>query len=78
MATATYTIIKHRRNGKTEATGTLAELTKNFGYTLQAGHDYNNKINLEPTTIKGLVSALNKSVEVLQIGSYNPDYYEIG
>lgn len=78
MATATHTIIKHRRNVKTEATGTLNELVERFGYTLKSGHSYNNKINTQPKTIKGLVSALNKSVDVLQIGSYNPDYYEIG
>lgn len=79
MATAkTFTIIKHRRGGKkSTATGTVAELTKNFGYTLQCGNSYNPKISLEPKTAKALVNALNKSVDEIQKGSYDPDYYEL-
>lgn len=72
-----YTIIKHRRNGQTETTGTLAELTKNYGYTLASGHSYNSRINLEPRTAKGLVGTLNKCVSVLQKNSFNPDHYEL-
>ena len=75
---ATHTIIKHRRNTVREVSGTVEELLENFRYVLEAGHGYNSKINTQPTTIKSLVSALNKSVDVLQVGSYNPDYYEIG
>lgn len=80
MATEkTFTIIKHRRGGKKSATeGTVAELTEHFGYTLQCGHSYNSKISLSPKTAKSLVSALNKSVDQIQKGSYDPDYYELG
>lgn len=75
---ATYTIIKHRRDTVREVSGTVEELIENFRYTLEAGNSYNSKISTQPKTIKSLVSALNKSVDVLQVGSYNPDYYEIG
>lgn len=73
----TYTIIKHRRNGQTETIGTLAELTKNYGYTLESGNSYNSKISLAPRTAKNLVNNLNKCVSVLQANSFNPDYYEL-
>lgn len=74
---ATFTIIKTRRGNKTEQTGTLAELTKYFGYTLQCGNSYNSKISLAPRTAKGLISALNKSVDETQRGSWDPDCYEL-
>jgi len=77
MAAQTYTIIKHRRNGVSEATGTLTELTANFGYTLEAGRSYDSKVSLTPRTAKGLVNALNRAVDSLQRGSYNPDYYQL-
>lgn len=72
-----YTIIKHRRNGVSEMTGTLAELTAGYKYTLESANSYNSKISLNPRTIKGLVSALNKAVSVLQAGSFNPNFYEL-
>lgn len=78
MATEkTFTIIKTRRGRKTEQTGTLSELTSYFGNTLSDGHSYNPKINLAPKTAKALVSALNKSVDELQRGSFDPNYYEL-
>lgn len=76
-APATYTIIKTRRGRQSEATGTVAELTKHFEYTLQCGNSYNPKINLEPKTAKSLVSALNKSVSEIQRGSFDPDDYQL-
>lgn len=75
----TYTIIKNRRGGRTStATGTLAELTEYFGYTLKSGNSYNPKINMNPTTIKGLISALNKSLNETQRNSFDPESYEQG
>lgn len=78
MSDKTYTVIKYRRGRKNEVTDTLANLRKYFGYTLEAGASYNPKINTEPRTVKGLVSALNKSVDELQCGSFDPDFYEVG
>lgn len=73
----TYTIEKTRRGNKTETTGTVEELVKHFGYTLECGHSYNSKISRNPKTAKSLVSNLNKSVDELQRGSYDPNYYEL-
>lgn len=78
MSDKTYTIIKYRRGRKNEVTDTLVNLRKYFGYTLEAGASYNQKINTEPKTVKGLVSALNKAVDELQRGSFDPDFYEVG
>lgn len=77
QAAATFSITKTRRGRETTKTGTLAELTEYFGYTLQSGNSYNSRISLAPRTAKSLVSALNKSVSELQRGSYDPDYYEL-
>lgn len=73
----TFTIIKTRRGNKTETTGTLAELTKYFGYTLECGKSYNPRIPLAPRTAKSLVSALNLSMDETQKGSYNPTYFDL-
>lgn len=74
----TYTVIKHRRGRADEVTRTLPELIEYFGYTLEAGASYNRQINRKPKTVKGLVSALNKAVDELQCGSFDPDFYEVG
>jgi hypothetical protein len=73
----TYTIRKHRRNGVSETTGTLAELTQNFSYTLSSGRSYDSKVAIAPRTAKSLVTNLNRAVDSLQRGSYNPDYYQL-
>jgi hypothetical protein len=66
-----YTIeVTRTRYGReprtTTYTGTVAELTKIFGYTLEKGKCYENergnkKINTAPKTIKSLVSNLEKA-----------------
>lgn len=77
MTTKTYSITKTRRGRDSVTEGTVAELTEYFGYTLQAGHSYNSKINTTPTTAKSLVSNLNKAVSETMSGSFDPDYYEL-
>lgn len=61
-----YTIKTSRYGlGKTrtaEHTGTLEELIDIYRYTLESGHSYNQKINTNPKTIRGFVSALEKSL----------------
>lgn len=76
-AEKTYTIIKTRKGRETETTGTLAKLIEDFSYTLECGNSYNPKISREPKTAKGLVSALNRSTDEIQRGSYDPNYYEL-
>lgn len=74
----TYTIIKTRRGKKTSTTDTLENLVEYFRYTLESGNSYNPKINRNPKTAKGLVSALNKSVDELQGSCFDPNFYELG
>lgn len=77
MAEKTYTIIKTRKGRQSETTGTLAELTECFGYTLECGASYNAKISRQPKSAKALVSALNRATDEIQRGSYDPNYYEL-
>lgn len=72
-----FTIVKFHNDKEYEYNGTLSELTEIFSYTLLCGNSYNKKINMNPKTINGLISALNKSVKETQNGSWNPDYYEL-
>lgn len=41
--------------------GTLAELTEYFSYTLLTGYAYNRKINKHPKTFKSLITNLDKA-----------------
>ena len=57
-----------RDNTTSSQTGTLEELKKYFGYTLEAGASYNGqrgckKVNPDPKNIKSLVDNLNKAAE---------------
>ena len=55
--------------------GTLEELVKNvFGYTLECGHSWNNKIPEQPKTIKSLIKALNDSA--YELNQYYDNYDE--
>ena len=74
----TFTVIKTRRGTKSSTTDTVENLVKHFGYTLECGNGWNPKINRNPKTAKGLISALNKSVAETQGSCYDPDYYELG
>ena len=73
----TYTIVKTRRGVQTSTTGTVVELAKYFGYTLECGHSYDARIKRIPKTAKSLVSALNASVAETQRGSFDPNSYAL-
>jgi hypothetical protein len=45
-----------------------------FGYTLECGHSWNNKIPREPKGQKSLISALNKSAD--ECRRYSDYYYQ--
>ena len=63
------------KNHETIWEGTLDYLKESvFGYTLDCGHSWNNKINPNPKTIKSLITALNKSAD--ECRRYD-DFYEI-
>lgn len=69
IKTHTIRIVTYKRNGESRTTlqeGTLPELIGYFRYGLETGHSYqhekgNKKINLEPKTIKSLISNLNNA-----------------
>lgn len=71
-------LVKTHRSRKTLWVGTINELAKAFGYTLECGWSYNHKIKTadEITTIKSLVSNLTKSVRETQGCCWDPDYYD--
>ena len=62
-----YTVICEHRNRQTEYTGTIEELIQTFKYTLECGESWQHekgcrKVNTNPKTIKGLLTALSNSV----------------
>ena len=73
----TYTITKIHRGRMSSQTGTVAELTAYYRYTLECGNSWDHSIPLQPKTAVSLVSALNRSVRETQGGSYDPDSYSL-
>ena len=70
-----YSVNSIHRGRTTTYTGTLEYLENNvFGYTLECGHSWNNKIPRYPKTIKSLINALNNSAEECR---HYYDYYEL-
>ena len=71
-------LVKTHRSRKTLWVGTIEQLAKDFGYTLECGNSWNHKIKTarEIKTLKSLVSNLNKSVDETQGGCFEQDYYE--
>lgn len=73
-----YKITKtqHRTGSTYESTGTLAELVQYYAYTLECGASWQHergraKINRNPKTIKGLVTALNNAVNNSAANGYS-------
>lgn len=59
--------IQSYQKGKTKiVSGTLEYLIDYFNYTLRVGNARDSKIQLKPSTIKSLISNLNKSIELTQ------------
>ena len=59
-------------------TGTIDYLVKHvFGYKLDCGYSWNNKINPNPKTGKSLISNLNKAEEETHGGCFERTYYEL-
>lgn len=79
----TYTVICEHRGRETEYTGTLDHLVNEvFGYTLEAGKSYEwekgaRKVNRNPKSGKGLITALNNAVENTQGGCFHRDHYRL-
>jgi hypothetical protein len=68
-----YQVAYDSRNGDERVvTGTLTELVKHFGYTLEVGASYNAKINTNPKTIASFINHYNKAVDEQYGGYYRP------
>ena len=78
-----YTVICHHRGRATEYTGTLEHLITNvFGYTLEKGASWEGypgcrKVNTNPKSGRGLVTALNNSSHNTMGSCWDPDWYEL-
>lgn len=78
-----YTVICHHRGRPMEYTGTMEELINDvFGYTLSCGaswygHPGCRKVNTEPKTGRGLVTALNNAAHNTMGSCFDPDWYEL-
>lgn len=74
MAKTIYVKSIHKGRERIYA-GTLEDMIKNvFGYTLECGHSWNNKIPEQPKTAKSLIKALNDSA--YECNNYYDSYYE--
>lgn len=71
-------LIDPRLGWRTLWVGTLAQMTKAFSYTLECGNSWNRKIKTadQIKNIQSLVINLNKSVDEIQGGCFDRDYYE--
>lgn len=78
-----YTVVCHHRGRATNYTGTLEYLINDvFGYTLEAGASWQHergcrKVNTNPKSARGLVTALNNAVHNTQGSCYEQDFYEL-
>jgi molybdopterin converting factor small subunit len=74
-----YVIITNK-NRESRAVGTLEYLKKYFGYTLEVGRSWNNKIKWpgDIKTIKSLESNLQKSYEEKEAQTFNRTMVSIG
>ena len=72
-STKIYYIEKYHRGRYTIVKGTLEQLVKYFGYTLECGYSWNSRINPNPTTYKSLISNLNKSYQETMGSCFDPD-----
>lgn len=71
-------VSRSHRDRKTIWAGTIEELrTSVFGYTLECGHSWNNKICRYPKSVVSLVQNLNKSVTETQGSCFDPDFYQV-
>jgi hypothetical protein len=76
-------VCTNTRTGRTYTQeGTLEQLIKCYGYTLECGASYqrekgNSKINRQPKTIKSLVTNLNNAINNSAANGYASQYYTL-
>lgn len=83
MAKKIFTVRVTRRGRISNTSGTISELVKHFGYTLECGKSWehesgNSKINLNPRGIKSLVKNLNNADNNSAQNGCGMNYYEEG
>lgn len=69
-----YYVKEYHRGRYRIIKGTLEALISYFGYTLECGRSWNDRINSEPKTYKSLISNLNKSYQETMDSCYDPDF----
>jgi len=80
MKTYTVTMTKDRTGSTYTSTGTIPELVKYYGYTLECGQSWqhesgNSKINRNPKGIKTLIKNLNNAVNNSAANGYAGETY---
>lgn len=73
----THTIEIHRHGRISTTTGTIDELTKYFGYTLEVGKSYDKTVQMAPKTIKSLIVAINKAKTAAAANGCPDTYYTL-
>ena len=82
----TYTIkctrFSYTGTSSMTATGTIQELIEHYRYTLECGKSYehergNTKINIEPKTIKSLVTNLNNAADNAAVNGCSGKHYTL-
>lgn len=66
-----YTIIVSNDTRSKEWNGTIEDLTSYFSYTLEIGNSIKKSVKRNPTTIKSLVSNLQKAFSLKESAIYN-------
>lgn len=72
--------VESSRNGRDRTKyviGTLADMIKYFGYTLEIGHSWNKKINMNPSSSKAFIKALQDSYSEKEAALYNRTFVDI-
>lgn len=77
-----YSIKVTRRNSSITMSGTLPELIQKFNYTLDVGKSWqhekgNSKINMNPKTIKSLITNLINASNNAALNGYSGEDYSL-
>lgn len=80
LKTFSISRVRDRGGAAITLTGTVAELTQKFSYTLECGASYqhekgNKKINRTPKGIKSLISNLNNAVNNSAANGYASEHF---
>jgi hypothetical protein len=78
MSKKKYTLkIDNDRRGSRTVTGTLEELTRDFGYTLEVGRSWDRRVNVSPKNIRSFVSNLQRAYEAKEARIYTRTFVSL-